>query len=143
MKKSSFYLMLLTALLFGCKTQKTNQTTTRDSVMVSRQSVYQTKFDSVLVVKHDSIYIERNGDTLLVERWHTQYVSKLHTDTVKTGDTVYVNKNINQVTREILEVDKPLNWWQRFIQMFGYVGLGLCLLLVGYTAFKLYRTFKK
>lgn len=122
MKK--YWLILLAALLVGCKTtQPVIQT--RDSVRVEY------RLDSVYVWQHDSTFRDRwrNGDTVFVtvEKWQTKYRDVLR----EVHDTITTNEV------QTIEVQVIPNYYKRVSTGF-WILLAIIVLLIGIKAVKLY-----
>jgi hypothetical protein len=72
---------------------------------------------------HDSTYIHERGDTVWVERWRTKYREILSHDTIHhtTHDTIAAPYPVEK----IVEVEKPLTWWQH-----TKMGAGVAFILI-------------
>lgn len=96
--------LLLAALLLSSCTKKIYIESVRTD------TIYQHKVEKDSIYLHDSIYIRDKGDTVWIERWHTAWREKLRIDTVLESrvDSVAVPYEVEK----IVEVEKPLSWWQ-------------------------------
>ena len=86
-------------------------------------TLYQSKVEKDSVWLHDSIHVKERGDTVWVERWHTKiHATELH-DTVyqATHDTIATPYHVEK----IVEVEKPLTWWQH-----TKMGAGIAFILI-------------
>ena len=89
-----FFLILLTFIFVGCKTQKSIQSTEKtDNFNSSTQINNSKQIDSVFIFKHDSIVIQKKGDTVFSTKFLTKimYVNKLKIDTIIKTDTLKLN----------------------------------------------------
>lgn len=79
------------------------------------------RHDSVMV--HDSTYIHERGDTVWVERWRTKIHATVSHDTIHhtTHDTIAAPYPVEK----IVEVEKPLTWWQH-----TKMGAGVAFILI-------------
>lgn len=86
-------------------------------------TLYQSKVEKDSVWLHDSIHVKERGDTVWVERWHTKiHATEVH-DTVyqATHDTIAAPYPVEK----IVEVEKPLTWWQH-----TKMGAGVAFILI-------------
>lgn len=86
-------------------------------------TLYQSKVEKDSVWLHDSIHVKERGDTVWVERWHTKiHATEVH-DTVyqATHDTIATPYPVEK----IVEVEKPLTWWQH-----TKMGAGVAFILI-------------
>ncbi len=86
-------------------------------------TLYQSKVERDSVWLHDSIHVKERGDTVWVERWHTKiHATELH-DTIyqATHDTIAAPYPVEK----IVEVEKPLTWWQH-----TKMGAGVAFILI-------------
>ena len=90
----------------------------------------------VPVYVHDTTYVAKEvHDSTFIDRWHTEYqkgdtifitnevtkiVTKIKTDTA----CKYIERPVTVSKTEIVEVEKPLSWWQK---TFVWIGV-LCLI---------------
>lgn len=75
------------------------------------------------LIMRDSVYHYAHGDTIIIERWHhVANVTTTHvTDTIR--DTI---PHVTTITRtEVVEVPRPLSWWQRAAMWMGAAALVL------------------
>ena len=103
--------------------------------------VYDTVYQNS--VQHDSIYIDRwhthyeylNGDTVhlvdtfYTDRWRSKWVH----------DTTYISQDVPVPYKVEVEVEKKLNWWQKFTMWLGTIDIVGGITIGGY---KLWRKFK-
>lgn len=77
---------------------------------------------------HDSIMIDRvrevvkNGDTVYVTNEVTKTVTKIVTDTAVN----VVERPVPVTHTEVVEVEKPLRWWQKVLMWFGVALVAWC-----------------
>lgn len=86
-------------------------------------TLYQSKVEKDSVWLHDSIHVKERGDTVWVERWRTKiHATEVH-DTVyqATHDTIATPYPVEK----IVEVEKPLTWWQH-----TKMGAGVAFILI-------------
>lgn len=112
MMKKIILILLAALLLSGC-TRKIYVETVRTDTIYK----HQVERDSIHI--HDSIYIRDKGDTVWVERWHTAWREKLRIDTLWQSrvDSIAVPYEVEKV----VEVEKPLSWWQQTRMKLGDV----------------------
>lgn len=121
MKRIAITLLLL-VVFASCKT-----TREIEYVPVHDTSyIIQRQYDSICVEKERVVY--RDGDT--VHDVRTEYVYR---NIVKT-DTLYqvLEKEVPVVEEKIVEVERPLKWWQKVLGWIG--GASLVLLLIALTS---------
>ena len=136
------YLMMACILLIVMSSCKSKQTVSEVAVPVESVSRHDSvakshdtsremsmKHDSVWI--HDSICIDRSRDTLLIERWHTAWRERVRVDTLLRSrvDTIIITK-VDSVAypvtvrqTEIVEVERPLRWWEKTLMWIGVVAL--------------------
>lgn len=112
-------------MLFGCKTAEPVLTT--DTLYINStvvDTIYKARIDSIYV--QDSIYIHQKGDTVFSERWHIRDKVKIDTiyKYIEKTDTLYRSSTYTK------EVEKDLNWMQRFRMNVGAVFMVACLIIV-------------
>lgn len=93
-------------------------------------TLYQSKVEKDSVWLHDSIHVKERGDTVWVERWHTKiHETELH-DTIyqATHDTIAAPYPVEK----IVEVEKPLTWWQHTKMGAGVVFILIIVLFLIY-----------
>ena len=98
-----FFLILLTFIFVGCKTQKSIQSTEKtDNFNSSTQINNSKQIDSIYIFKHDSIVIQQKGDTVFSTKFLTKimYLNKLKVDTIVKTDTV--RKEIDKYEENII-----------------------------------------
>ena len=114
MKKA--LLIVAAMLLVGCKGLKTT--------MEVPVYIHDTSYIAKEV--HDSTFIDRwhticqKGDTIFITNEVTKIVTKIKTDTA----CKYIERPVTVSKTEIVEVEKPLSWWQK---TFVWIGV-LCLI---------------
>ena len=107
-----FFLILLTFIFVGCKTQKSIQSTEKtDNFNSSTQINNSKQIDSVYIFKHDSIVIQQKGDTVFSTKFLTKimYLNKLKVDTIVKTDTVrkeIVKYEENTIVQKVKFLDK-------------------------------------
>lgn len=97
---------------------------------------------------HDTIEMVRVHDSSYIDRWHTQWLS---------GDTVFIHDSIDRwhsvvkndttwMYREVpvlqkvpTEVEKKLNWWQKFQMRVGDILLIAAFLGLLYLGWRIWR----
>lgn len=99
-------------------------TTTRyvDRPYEVKSTEYVNKYVRDSVYLHDSTSWKQVNDTIFIEKWHTRYRDKLRVDTLLKMDSVPVPYEVI-----VKEITNELNFWQKIIQGFGYVGVGALL----------------
>lgn len=93
------------------------------------------RLTEVPVYVHDTAYLVKvERDSTFVDRWHTEYVNG---DTVRVRDSVVVvrwlvrtdtaykviERPIEVVRTDTIEIEKPLRWWQKGLMWAGVVGI--------------------
>ena len=107
-----FFLILLTFIFVGCKTQKSIQNTEKtDNFNSSTQINNSKQIDSIYIFKHDSIVIQQKGDTVFSTKFLTKimYLNKLKVDTIVKTDTVrkeIVKYEENIIVQKVKFLDK-------------------------------------
>lgn len=107
-----FFLILLTFIFVGCKTQKSIQSTEKtDNFNSSTQINNSKQIDSVYIFKHDSIVIQQKGDTVFSTKFLTKimYLNKLKVDTIVKTDTIrkeIVKYEENTIVQKVKFLDK-------------------------------------
>jgi len=107
-----FFLILLTFIFVGCKTQKSIQSTEKtDNFNSSTQINNSKQIDSIYIFKHDSIVIQQKGDTVFSTKFLTKimYLNKLKVDTIVKTDTVrkeIVKYEENIIVQKVKFLDK-------------------------------------
>lgn len=130
MKKWFFYLFACLVLLCSCSSLQ----------KVKIEKEYITKTDTLIEYRniHDSIYVadtvRQKGDTIYISKY--KYVWKYQTDTVISvrDSIVYVDKQSSEV-KEIKYIPAAYKWAMGIL-------ITLIVLIIGYTAVKLYLKFK-
>ncbi len=107
-----FFLILLTFIFVGCKTQKSIQSSEKTDNFNSSTQINNSKhIDSVYIFKHDSIVIQQKGDTVFSTKFLTKimYLNKLKVDTIVKTDTVrkeIVKYKENTIVQKVKFLDK-------------------------------------
>jgi len=107
-----FFLILLTFIFVGCKTQKSIQSTEKtDNFNSSTQINNSKQIDSIYIFKHDSIVIQQKGDTVFSTKFLTKimYLNKLKVDTIVKTDTIrkgIVKYEENTIVQKVKFLDK-------------------------------------
>lgn len=129
MRKVLLIVMLLLCMT-GCKGL-------RQTVEVPVE-VHDTTFVAQMV--HDSVWVDRwhtvfaMGDTVWMRDSVVQVVVKRKVDTAFR----YVERPVEVVKTEMVEVEKPLSWWQ---QLLIHVGVASLVILVVVVLWKLVRRY--
>ena len=106
----------LCLMLAGCKTVK--QTVEVPVYVHDTTYVAKEVHDSTFVDRWHTIY--QKGDTVFVTETEIKYRERVRVDTAYK----YVEKPVTVSKTEIVEVEKPLTWWQK---TFVWIGV-LCLI---------------
>lgn len=133
-----FFLILLTFIFVGCKTQKSIQSSEKtDNFNSSTQINNSKQIDSVYIFKHDSIVIQQKGDTVFSTKFLTKimYLNKLKVDTIVKTDTVrkeIVKYEENIIVQKVKFLDKV-----KYGLIFGII------LLTLFAIVKIYLKYRK
>ena len=109
-------LTILVCLILLCGCQGTRE-------VVREVPVHDTTY--IAKVQHDSTYIDRwhevirKGDTVYDTKIINKYRDRMVHDTVKVVEEVPVEVE----TERVVEVAKPLGWWQKTLMWAGGIGL--------------------
>ena len=118
------YLLVVIALLIwlcSCSPRVISVPEVRTEFVYMTDSFVQR--DSIYI--NDSVFIREKGDTVWVEKFKTIYKDRIRM--VVERDTFMRCDTISQ----IVEVEKPLTWWQEKKIEFGEIAMvGMALLLV-------------
>ena len=130
-------------LLVACKAQKEFITEKDTQVEVVEKpvihEVYKVNTVRDTVWNRDSVYIIQRGDTI-----YNNTVREFHhyshtTDTIHSNDTItkVVVQPVEHILKEKVEVEveKPLNWWQKLRMSLGETFIGAFILFIGYLIF--------
>lgn len=130
-------------LLVACKAQKEFITEKDTQVEVVEKpvihEVYKVNTVRDTVFNRDSVYIIQRGDTI-----YNNTVREFHhyshtTDTIHSNDTItkVVVQPVEHILKEKVEVEveKPLNWWQKLRMSLGETFIGAFILFIGYLIF--------
>ena len=151
MRKILAIISIMILLLVACKSQKQVITEKETQVEVVEKpivhEVYKVNTVRDTVWNKDSVFIIQRGDTI-----YNTSIREFHhythtTDTIHSNDTITkvvvqpVEKIVNNQTE--VEVEKPLNWWQKFRMMMGDFALGAIAVLLGVGIFYFIKKKKK
>lgn len=116
------FLCSLLSVLVGCRSVRyvPVKSVSSDSININR-------FHRDSVYIHDSVFMYKwmRGDTVFCEKVAYKYYYR---DRV-SYDTVFITKTDSVDKPVTVTVEKPLNWKQKFLIGFGYVGLFLIFVL--------------
>lgn len=133
--------LVLSLCLPSCKAGKTITEYVEKPVIVTQEHhTENVRVDIVrdTIMQRDSVYHYIKGDTTIIERWHyyTNNNNAVKIDTLIKVDSVQVPVEVEKVTTEIKEVERPLRWYYKILVAIG----GLAIIAVGFFgAFKLGR----
>lgn len=140
-------ILFMIATTVACKSQKQVISEKETQVEVVEKplihEVYKVNTVRDTVWNKDSVFIIQRGDTI-----YNTSIREFHhythtTDTIHSNDTITqiviqpVEKIVNNQTE--VEVEKPLNWWQKFRMMMGDFALGAIAVLLGVGIFYFVR----
>jgi hypothetical protein len=121
-------LLLIVALLFSsCATKVITVPEVRTEYVVKTDSFV--KKDSIYI--NDSVFIREKGDTVWVEKFKTIFKDRIRM--VVERDTFMRCDTISQV----IEVEKPLTWWQEKKIEFGELAMVVMVGLLVFVVLKL------
>ena len=136
-------ILLIIATTVGCKSQKQVISEKEKQVEVVEKPVvheiYKANTVRDTVWNRDSVYIIQRGDTI-----YNNTVREFHhyshtTDTIHSNDTItkVVVQPVEHILKEKVEVEveKPLNWWQKLRISLGETFIGAFILFIGYLIF--------
>lgn len=118
--------LLITSLLFSCKTQKQVETIYIDRSRLIQDTILKWDIDTVL----DSVVITKTDTLTMYEKYRTRIQKKIEYQTKYQTDTV-VKTEYKTITKTEYK-DKPLKWWQKILIYIGVIALlieGIGLLL--------------
>lgn len=151
LKKIILIVSLMILLLASCKSQKQVISEKEKQVeVVEKPLVHETYKTNIIrdtVFHKDSVIVLQKGDTVYEKSFKEFHHYKNSTDTVHQRDTITqiviqpVEKIVNNQTE--VEVEKPLNWWQKFRMMMGDFALGAIAVLLGEGIFYFIKKKKK
>lgn len=121
--------LLITSLLFSCKTQKQVETIYIDRSRLIQDTILKWDIDTVL----DSVVITKTDTLTMYEKYRTRIQKKIEYKTKYQTDTV-VRTEYKTITKTEYK-DKPLKWWQKILI---YIGV-IALLIEGIGLFLRYR----
>ena len=139
MRKILAIISIMFLLLVACKPQKQIITEKETQVEVVEKpiihEIYKANTVRDTVWNKDSVFIIQRGDTV-----YNTSIREFHhythtTDTIHSNDTITkvvvqpVEKIVNNQTE--VEVEKPLNWWQKFRMTLGDFAMMAIAVLLG------------
>ena len=134
-----FFLILLTFIFVGCKTQKSIQSTEKTDYFNSSTQINNSKqIDSVFIFKHDSASTVQKGDTVFITKFLTKimYLNKLKVDTFLKTDTIWVEIfKHKEIVQKVKFLDKV-----KYIFIFSLILLTLFIIIKKLWAY--YRNLK-
>lgn len=143
MKRIIAIISILLLLLVGCKSQKQVITEKETQVEVVEKpvihEVYKVNTVRDTVFNKDSVYIIQRGDTIYNTTIREFHHYSHTTDTIHSNDTITkvviqpVEKTVNKQIE--VEVEKPLNWWQKIRISLGEVFIGALIFFLIYYIF--------
>ena len=130
MKKYFVIGLILALALAGCS---------RKTTVPIAEPVYIHDTTETVRMVHDSTYIDRwhtqwlSGDTVFIhdsiDRWHS----------VVKNDTAWMYREVPVLQKVPVEVEKKLNWWQKFRMRAGDVLLIAAILGLLYLGYRIWR----
>ena len=136
-------ILLIIATTVGCKSQKQVISEKEKQVEVVEKpvihEVYKVNTVRDTVFNKDSVYIIQKGDTIYNTTIREFHHYSHSTDTIHSNDTI--TKIVVQPVERIVnnkvevEVEKPLNWWQKLRMSLGEALIGVFILFIGYLIF--------
>jgi uncharacterized protein YcfL len=130
-------------LLVACKAHKEFITEKDTQVEVVEKpvihEVYKVNTVRDTVWNKDSVYIIQKGDTIFNTTIREFHHYSHTTDTIHSNDTItkVVVQPVEHILKEKVEVEveKPLNWWQKLRMSLGETFIGAFILFIGYLIF--------
>lgn len=143
MMKKILAIISILLLLVACKAQKEFITEKETQVEVVEKpvihEVYKVNTVRDTVWNKDSVYIIQKGDTVYEKSVREFHHYSHTTDTVHKNDTItqiVVQPIERVVNKEVqVEVEKPLNWWQKLRMSLGEAFIGAFILVLLYLIF--------
>lgn len=136
-------ILLIIATTVSCKSQKQLISEKEKQVEVVEKpiihEIYKANTVRDTVFHKDSVIILQKGDTIYNTTIREFHHYSHSTDTIHSNDTI--TKIVVQPVERIVnnkvevEVEKPLNWWQKLRMSLGEAAIGLFILFVGYLIF--------
>lgn len=136
-------ILLIIATTVGCKSQKQLISEKETQVEVVEKpivhEIYKANTVRDTVFHKDSVIILQKGDTILNKTIREFHHYSHSTDTIFNNDTI--TKIVVQPVERIVnnkvevEVEKPLNWWQKIRMSLGEAAIGVFILFIGYLIF--------
>lgn len=137
--KTSSNFNLVTAIVLGLILLLALTGCSRKTVAPIVEPVYIHDTTETVRMVHDSTYIDRwhtqwlSGDTVFIhdsiDRWHS----------VIKNDTAWMYREVPVLQKVPVEVEKKLNWWQKFRMRAGDVLLIAAILGLLYLGWRLWR----
>lgn len=136
-------ILLIIATAVGCKSQKQVISEKETQVEVVEKpvihEVYKVNTVRDTVFNRDSVYIIQKGDTIYNTTIREFHHYSHTTDTIHSNDTItkVVVQPVEHILKEKVEVEveKPLNWWQKLRISLGETFIGAFILFIGYLIF--------
>jgi hypothetical protein len=151
MRKILAIISIMILLLVACKSQKQVITEKETQVEVVEKpivhEVYKVNTVRDTVWNKDSVFIIQRGDTI-----YNTSIREFHhythtTDTIHSNDTItkVVVQPVEKIIREKVEVEveKPLNWWQKVRICLGDFAMMAIAVLLGVGIFYFIKKKKK
>ena len=139
MRKILAIISIMILLLVACKPQKQIITEKETQVEVVEKpeihEIYKVNTVRDTVFHKDSVYIIQKGDTIYEKSVREFHHYSHTTDTIHSNDTITkvvvqpVERIVNNQTE--VEVEKPLNWWQKFRMTLGDFAMMAIAVLLG------------
>ena len=139
MRKILAIISIMILLLVACKPQKQIITEKETQVEVVEKpeihEIYKVNTVRDTVFHKDSVYIIQKGDTIYEKSVREFHHYSHTTDTIHKNDTITqvvvqpVERIVNNQTE--VEVEKPLNWWQKFRMTLGDFAMMAIAVLLG------------
>lgn len=136
-------ILFMIATTVGCKSQKQVISEKETQVEVVEKpvihEVYKVNTVRDTVFNKDSVYIIQKGDTIYNTTIREFHHYSHTTDTIHSNDTItkVVVQPVEHILKEKVEVEveKPLNWWQKLRISLGEAFIGVFILFIGYLIF--------
>lgn len=136
-------ILLIIATTVSCKSQKQLISEKEKQVEVVEKpiihEIYKANTVRDTVFHKDSVIILQKGDTIYNTTIREFHHYNSSTDTIFSNDTI--TKIVVQPVERIVnnkvevEVEKPLNWWQKLRMSLGEALIGVFILFIGYLIF--------
>lgn len=136
-------ILFMIATTVGCKSQKQVISEKETQVEVVEKpvihEVYKVNTVRDTVFNRDSVYIIQKGDTIFNTTIREFHHYSHTTDTIHSNDTItkVVVQPVEHILKEKVEVEveKPLNWWQKIRMTVGDISMTALALFLGYMLF--------